>query len=82
MQHNSGSAVQYWQSIQFQILVNLPKWYVHFFDGDGGRSSHHSDLEKQRLQVVGYDEDSSNQNGKPFTLPTLFPILSVLLLLP
>ena len=47
MQHNSGGAVQYWQSIQFQILVNLPKWYVHFFDEDGGRSSHHSDLEKQ-----------------------------------
>ena len=23
MQHNSGGTVQYWQQIQFQILINL-----------------------------------------------------------
>ena len=44
-----------------------------FFDEDGGRSSHHSDLEKQWLEVVGYDEDTGNQNGKSFTLPYPFP---------
>ena len=45
MQHNSGGTVQYWQQTQFQILVNLPKWYIQIFFGEeGGRSSHHSDL--------------------------------------
>ena len=44
-----------------------------FFGEDGGRSSHHSDLENQWLQVVDYDEDTSNQNGKPSTLPYPFP---------
>ena len=29
-----------------------------FFGEDGGRSSHHSDLENQSLQVVHYDEDT------------------------
>ena len=43
------------------------------FDEDGVRSSHHSDLENQWLQVVDYDEDTSNQNGKPSTLPYPFP---------
>ena len=28
MQHNSDGTVQYWQQTQFQILVNLPKWYI------------------------------------------------------
>ena len=31
MQHNSGGTVQYWQRIQFQILVNLLKWYIQIF---------------------------------------------------
>ena len=44
-----------------------------FFGEDGGRSSHHSDLENQWLQVVDYDEDTGDQNGKPSTLPYLFP---------
>ena len=44
-----------------------------FFGEDGGRSSHHSDLENQRLQVVDYDEDTGNQNGKPSTLLYRFP---------
>ena len=51
-----------------------------FFGEDGGWSSHHSDLENQLLQVVDYDEDTGDQNGKPSTL--LYPILSVLSLLP
>ena len=53
-----------------------------FFGEDGGRNSHHSDLENQLLQVVEYDEDSGDKNGKPSTLPTLSLILSVLSLLP
>ena len=44
-----------------------------FFGEDGGRSSHHSDLENQWLQVVDYDEDAGDQNGKPSTLPYPFP---------
>ena len=51
-----------------------------FFGEDGWRSPHHSDLENQLLQVVDYDEDTGDQNGKPPTL--LYPILSVLSLLP
>ena len=43
------------------------------FGEDGGRSSHHSDLENQWLQVVDYDEDTGDQNGKPSTLPYPFP---------
>ena len=31
MQHNNGGTVQYWQRIQFQILVNLLKWYIQIF---------------------------------------------------
>ena len=31
MQHNSGGTVQYWQRIQFQVLVNLLKWYIQIF---------------------------------------------------
>ena len=31
MQHSSGGTVQYWQRTQFQILVNLPKWYIQVF---------------------------------------------------
>ena len=44
-----------------------------FFGEDGGRSSHHSDLENQWLQVVDYDEDTGDQNDKPSTLPYPFP---------
>ena len=44
-----------------------------FFGEDGSRSSHQSDLENQWLQVVDYDEDTGNQNGKPSTLPYPFP---------
>ena len=43
-----------------------------FFSENGGRSPHHSDLGNQLLQVVAYDEDTSNQNGKPSTL--FFPL--------
>ena len=44
-----------------------------FFGEDGGRSSHHSDLENQWLHVVDYDEDTGDQNGKPSTLPYPLP---------
>ena len=44
-----------------------------FFGEDVGRSSHHSDLENQWLQVVDYDEDTGDENGKPSTLSHSFP---------
>ena len=31
MQHNSGGTVKYWPRTQFQILLNLPKWYIQIF---------------------------------------------------
>ena len=46
--------------------------HAYFFGEDGSRSSHHSDLENQWLQVVDYDEDTGDQNGKPSTLPYPF----------
>ena len=74
MQHNSGGTV-HWQRTQFQIYTGKFAKIVHpdFFGEDGGRSSHHSDLENQWLQVVDYDEDTGDQNGKPSTLPYPFP---------
>ena len=42
------------------------------FSEYGGRSSHHSDLENQWLQVVDYDEDTDDQNGKSSGLPYPF----------
>ena len=42
------------------------------FSEYGGRSSHHSDLENQWLQVVDYDEDTDDQNGKSSALPYPF----------
>ena len=48
MRHNSGGTVQYWQRTQFHKTGKFVKM-VHpdFFGEDGGRSSHHSDLENQ-----------------------------------
>ena len=83
---NTGVAVQdneaqqWWYStlLAANTISNTGKFakLVHpdFFGEDGGRSSHHSDLENQWLQVVGYDEDTGDQNGKPSTLP--FPLYS------
>ena len=31
MQHSSGGTGQYWQPTQFQILLNLTKWYIQIF---------------------------------------------------
>ena len=42
--------------------------HLDVFGEDGGRSSHHSDLENQWLQVVDYDEATGDQNGKPSSL--------------
>ena len=83
--YNTGVAVQdnaaqqWWYStiLTANTISNTGKFakMVHpdFFGEDGGRSSHHSDLENQWLQVVDYDENTGNQNGKPFTLPYYFP---------
>ena len=83
--YNTGIAVQdnaaqqWWYStiLAANTISNTGKFakMVHpdFFGEDGGRSSHHSDLENQWLQVVDYDEDTGDQNGKPSTLPYPFP---------
>ena len=43
-QQNSGGTVQHWQRTQFQILLNLPKWYIQiFFNEEGGRNPPHSE---------------------------------------
>ena len=42
---------------------------VHPDGEDGGRSSHHSDLENHLLQEVDYDEDTGDQNTIHSTLP-------------
>ena len=42
--------------------------HLDVFGEDGGRSSHQSDLENQWLQVVGYNEATGDQNGKPSSL--------------
>ena len=57
-------------------ILNTGKFakMVHpdIFGEDGDRSSYHSYLENQYLQLVDYDEDTGDQNGKPSTLtPTL-----------
>ena len=44
------------------------------FGENEGRSPHHSDLESWWFQVVAYNEDIDDQNGKPPTLP--FPHIS------
>ena len=43
------------------------------FGEDGGRNSDQSDLENQWFQAVDYDEDTGDQNDKPFTLSYPFP---------
>ena len=61
MQHNSGGTSRFTKMV-----------HADFFGEDGDRSSHHSHLENQCLQLVDYDEDTGDQNGKPSTLtPTL-----------
>ena len=61
MQHNSGGTSRFTKMV-----------HADFFGEDGDRSSHHSHLENQCLQLVDYDEDTGHQNGKPSTLtPTL-----------
>ena len=87
MQDNA--AQQWWYStiLAANTISNTGKFakMVHpdFFGEDGGRSSHHSDLENQWLQLVDSDEDTGNQNAMANhpLYPTLSPILSVLLLL-
>ena len=45
-----------------------------FIGEGGGRNSHHSGSIKLRLQVGASDEDTGNQNSKPFT--TSLPLSS------
>ena len=83
--NNTGVAVQdnaaqkwlYSTILAANTISNIGKFakmvYPDFFGEDGGRSSHHSDLENQWLQVVDYDEDTGDQNGKPSTLPYPLP---------
>ena len=76
MQDNA--AQQWWYStlLAANTIPNTGKFakmvlHPDFFGEDGGISSHHSDLENQWLQVVDYDKDTGDQNGKPSTL--LYP---------
>ena len=68
---------QWWYStiLAPNTISNTGKFakIVHpdFFGEDDDRSSHHSDLENQSLQVVDYDEDTGDQNGKQSIL--LYP---------
>ena len=70
-----NAAQQWWYStiLAANTILNTGKFakMVHpdSFGEDGGRSSHHADLENQWLQVVDYDQDTGDQNGKPSTLP-------------
>ena len=72
MQDNA--AQQWWYStiMAENTILNTGKFakMVHpdFFREDGDRSSYHSYLENQCLQLVDYDEDTGDQNGKPSTL--------------
>ena len=77
MQDNPAQQWWYNTIVAANAVSNTGKFanMVHpdFFGEDGGRNSHHSDLENQLLQVVEYDEDSGDKNGKPSTLPYPFP---------
>ena len=76
MQDNA--AQQWWCStiLAANTISNTGKFakmvYPDFFGEDGGRSSHHSDLENQWL-LVDYDENTGKQNSKPSTLPYPLP---------
>ena len=76
MQDNARQQWQYSEILATNTISNTDKFarMVHpdFFGENGGRSSHHSDLECQWLQLVDYDEDTGDQNGKPFFL--LYPL--------
>ena len=52
--------------MQFQITLNLPKWYIQIFSVKMVVEVFITDLENQWLQVV-------DQNGEPSTLPHSFP---------
>ena len=85
MQDNA--AQQWWYStiLAANTISNTGKFakMVHpdFFGEDGGRSSHHSDLENQWLQVVDYDEDTGDQNGKLSTHPPYpFPYTQLIII--
>ena len=79
VQDNAAQQLWYSTILAANTISNTGKFakMVHpdFFGEDGGRSSHHSDLENQWLQVVDYDEDTGigDQNGQPSTLPYPFP---------
>ena len=77
MQDNPAQQWWYNTIVAANAISNTGKFanMVHpdFFGEDGDRNSHHSDLENQLLQVVEYDEDSGDKNGKPSTLPYPFP---------
>ena len=47
-----------------------------FFGEDGRWKPHHPDSENEWLRVLASDEDTCNQNGKPFTLPFPYSLLS------
>ena len=80
MQDNAAQQCWYSTILAVNKIPNTGKFAKimnpDFFGEDGGRSSHYSDLENQWLQVVDYDEDTGDQNGKPSTLPLPFSLYS------
>lgn len=43
IKNNTGNTLKNWWPTQFQIVINLQKWYIQIFFGeDGDRNPHHS----------------------------------------
>ena len=73
VQDNAAQQQWYSTTLIANTVSNTGKFakmvHADFFGEDGGKGYHHSDLENQWLLVLGYDKDTSDQNGKPSTLP-------------
>lgn len=76
IKNNTGNTLKNWWPTQFQIVINLQKWYIQIFFGeDGDRNPHHSNSQNSWLQELASDDGTCNQSGKPST--PHFPISSV-----
>ena len=83
MQHNSSGTVQYWQQIQFQILVNLLKCCFQIFLVNMVVEVLSTLTQKNELlQVVDYVKILAIRMANHPLYPTLSPMLRVLSLLP
>ena len=70
MQHNTSGTAQYSRQIQFQIPVNLSKWYIKIILVKMVVGILITQTQKVWwLQLVAFNEDSCHRNVKPSTLP-------------